>query len=120
MSTVSSFVFFARERSKPNLPRVAEGGEDKEVVLASPTPFGAKQTGVLEDRQMPRKSLPGDARLLQGEEPDVEFEQRLSVALGKLIEQAAPRGVRQRVKQQVKVHSRCLGRRVLSCNNFVA
>jgi hypothetical protein len=50
---------------------------------------------------MPRKSLPGEARLLPGNEPNVEFEQRLSVALGKLIEQAAPRGVRQRAEQQV-------------------
>jgi hypothetical protein len=48
---------------------------------------------------MPRKSLSGDARLLPGEQPDVEFEQRLSVALGKLIEQAPSRGVGQRVEQ---------------------
>ena len=53
---------------------------------------------------MPRKPLPGEARLLPGEQPDVQFEQRLSVALGKLIEQAPPRSVRQRVEEQVQIH----------------
>ena len=90
------------------------------MVLAAPAPFGSKQTRLLENRQMPRKSLPGDARLLPGQEPDVEFEQRLSVPLGKLVEQAPPRGVRQRVEQQVQVHLRCIGDGVASCNKFVA
>src|SRR5207244_10305230 len=120
MSIVSVCISFAGERSNPHLPCVAQGRADKEVVLASPAPFGAKQAGLLEHRQMPRKSLPGDARLLPGEQPDVEFEQRLSVALGKLVEQAPPRGVRQRVEQQVEVHARCLGRGVSSRTNFVA
>jgi len=50
----------------------------------------------------------------------MEFEQRLSVALGKLVEQPPPRGVRQRVEQQVEVHGRCLDGGVTSCNKFVA
>src|SRR5262245_36014975 len=120
MSIVSSFIFFARERSEPYLPCVAEGGTNQKVVLASPPPFGAKQTCLLEHRQMPRKSLPGDARLLPGEQPDVQFEQCLSVALGKFIEQVPPRGVRQRVEEQVEVHGRCLERGASSCNKFVA
>src|SRR5262245_47560475 len=120
MSIFSSCILFVRKRSKPSLPCVAEGGANKKVVFASPAPFGAKQTRLLENRKMPRKPLPGKARLLPGEEPNVKFEQRLSVALGKLIEQAAPRSVRQRVEEQVEVHGRCLERGASSCNKFVA
>jgi hypothetical protein len=69
---------------------------------------------------MSRKSLSGEAGLLPGNEPNVEFEQRLSVALGKLVEQAAPRAVRQRVEQLVKVHLRFLYCNLSSCNIFVA
>ncbi|GLR87632.1 hypothetical protein [Bradyrhizobium iriomotense] len=50
----------------------------------------------------------------------MELEQRLSVALGKLIEQAAPRDIRQRVEQPVEIHLCCLHRYISSCNNLVA
>ena len=50
----------------------------------------------------------------------MEFEQRLAIALGQLIEQAPPRGVRQRVEHPVKIHGRCLEGDDISCNNFVA
>lgn len=50
----------------------------------------------------------------------MEFEQRLAIALGQLIEQASPRGVGQRVEDPVEIHGRCLEGDELSCNSFVA
>src|SRR5262245_16190279 len=98
MNTLSSFALPSRERSEPYFPGVAEGSANKKVVLASPAPFGSQQPRFLKHREMPRQSLPGDARLLPGDETDMELEQRLSIALGKFVEQAPPRGVRQRME----------------------
>lgn len=50
----------------------------------------------------------------------MEFEQRLAIALGQLIEQAPPRGIRQRMEHLVEIHGCCLEGDDFSCNNFVA
>src|SRR5262245_336552 len=110
MSLVSSCIFFDGERSKPDLPRMAQRRADEKMVLAAPAPFGAQQARLLKHRQVPRKPLPGDARLLPGDEPNVQLEQGLSVALGELIKQPPPRGVRQRVEYPIKLHAGCIDR----------
>src|SRR5437899_5444403 len=120
MSIVSCCAFLARERSKPDFPRVAERRANEKVVLAAPAPFGPQKAHLLQHREVPRKSLPSDARLVPGDEPDVEFEQRLSIALSEFVEQPPSRGVRQRVEQPVKVHRPCLNCEVASCNILVA
>ena len=35
----------------------------------------------------------------------MELEKRLSIALGKLIHETTPRGIRQRVEQHIEVHN---------------
>ena len=47
-------------------------------------------------------------------------EQRLPVAFGQLIEQAAPRGIGQGMEQGIEVHTLHLNVVTLSCNNIVA
>jgi hypothetical protein len=71
---------------KPDLPRIANGVANEKVVLAPPAPFGPQQSRILEDREMSRKTLPGNVRLLPGNQPDMKLEKGLPVAFGKLIE----------------------------------
>jgi hypothetical protein len=50
----------------------------------------------------------------------MELEQRLPIALGEFVEQPTPGSVRERMKQTVEVHARCLDYCALSCNSLVA
>jgi hypothetical protein len=74
-------------------------------VLAPPPPFGPQQSRILKDREVSRKTLPGNLRLLPSNQPDMELKKGLPVAFGKLIEQPPPCSVRQRLEQSVQVHS---------------
>src|SRR5258705_7538542 len=104
MSFVSCCTLSLCERPKPDLPRVANRVANEKVVLAAPAPFGPQQSRILEDREMSRKTLAGNVRLVPSNQPDMEFEKGLPVAFGKLPEQSAPRRARQRPEPSVQVH----------------
>ncbi len=76
------------------------------MVLAAPAPFGAQQSCPLKYNEVFGKPLARNVDTLPSQQSHKEFEQGLAIALGELIKEPTPRGIRQCVKESIEIHDR--------------
>ena len=108
------------EGPQPHIPQLPQRRAIQKMVLAAPAPFGADQACLLKHQEVLGQGLPGKARPMPADEPDVQLEQRLTITFCELIHRAAPRRIGERTEEMVEVHERFILIQATSCNLNVA